>query len=189
MGDNDFDINDVSRFAAGSVISSAQKTAIPCNELTTVKFKEDCFACNFINTFSMKKNPVFLQLMHVYTDNVVSSTRDSLWNMVKQYYEEHVRPILPAHVPIWTIDCIAEHFMEHTQYPTDEILNQINIKKGIRRHIVNSLVYKSDKSESEKIFDERNIKLLIQIDKEISRLYLSKSDISKMVGYCEVLDY
>ena len=164
MSDIDFDVNDISRFAGGSVISSAQKTAISCNELTSVRFKDECFACNFINNFSMKNNPVFLKMMHVYTDNVVSSTRDSLWNMVKLYFEEHVRPILPTNVPIWSTECIAEHFTVHTHYPTDEILNQINIKKGIRRQIVNSLVYKSDKSDSEKIFDERNIKLLIQIE-------------------------
>ena len=185
----EFDVTEVSRFAGGSVIISTQKTAIPCTELMTVKFKEECFACNYINSSSLKANENFLKLMHVYTDNVISSTRESLWKMVKQYYDEFVRPHLPENIPTWTTECIAEHFMEHTNYPTDEILNQINIKKGIRRQIVNSLVYKSDKSDCEKIFDERNIKLLLQIDKEISRLYLLKGDISKMVGYSEVLDY
>lgn len=160
--------------------------AVSVKEFTASKFKNECFACKYINSKSLRENDRFMAMMRIYTDNSSVISKEYIWIMIKRFYDEFIRPQLPSNEYPWTIDCIEEHFSTHSRYPTDEILRQISIKQALRNQIANAIVYDNNQ---EKTFDRENIKLLIMIDREIRSILMTKKDISNMIGYCEVLDY
>ncbi len=175
------------RMGGGFGTGSAPRRMISGRELSGSQYVSQCFACSHINSKSLRENPTFMTMMRLYVDNSSSVARDGLYTLIRRYYDDHIR----SHVdgsPAWTIECITEHFAEHTRYPTDEILAQLEVARGIRREIQDSLV-SIQVSDRVKVFDERNIKLLLSVNNEIRTLLRQKRDISTMVGYCEVLNY
>jgi hypothetical protein len=124
--------------------------------------------------------------MRMYTENISTCSRDALWGLIKTYYDKYIFGKIEDAQP-WSLECISEHFSEHTRFPTDLILNQISVQLGIQKHIEDALVAKG---ENGKVFvDRENTKLLISINKEIRELLAKKKEISTMIGYSEILDY
>ncbi len=166
---------------------SVTRRPIMGSELTTSRHKTGCFACMFINSQSLRNNQKFLLMMKMYTQNSSSCSRDSLYVNLEKFYNTHVRPDVPGKIQ-WTVECIKEHFTEHTRYPTDEILTQLDTMRGILR-ILNDTVASERQADRTRMIDERNVKMLVSIQREIQNLLKSKREISTMIGYCEVLNY
>lgn len=166
----------------------------------------DCYACKFMNVESLMKNEKYLYLMKLYTQNASTITRDAIFKKIKEYFDTYIKadlieiektkleiqgkPIPPDNeikVADWTLDCIREHFDSHTNFPTDEIIHQLRIKRALRNRLSNNLVDVTE--EGKQKFNQNNIKLLITIEKEIQALLKLKREIPSMVGYCNQLDF
>jgi hypothetical protein len=173
-----------------------EDTAEPMSyeELIDTSYKS-CYACRHMNTEALQENKDYLYMMKLYTQNASSICKDGIYDLIKDHFEKHVKPYTGVtntetgeiEYADWTIDCIREHFKCHTAFPTDEVINEIAIKKALRNKLVGNLV--SKKKDGTLIFNNNNIKTLIALDKEIMALYKSKKDIPNMIGYNEVLNY
>lgn len=181
-------------------------TPLSCEELVNIGYN-DCYACKYLNVESMVKNDKYLFLMKLYTQNASTITRDAIFIKIKEYFDKYIKSDLiqieksqlemeGKHVPPdneivvedWTLQCIKDHFIKHTNFPTDEILNQIRIKRALRARLSDNLVEVVN-TTGKQVFDMNNIKLLITIEKEIQNLLKLKREIPSMVGYCQSLDY
>lgn len=149
----------------------------------------DCYACKYINPESMLENDRFMYLMKLYTQNASSITREAIFKQIKEYFDTYIKHDMDTidNNEDWTLDCIREHFNRHTNFPTDEIINQIRLKRALRTLLVNNLV--KSNSKGEKKFDHGNIKLLVLLDKELQGLLKLKKEITTMVGYNPVIDF
>jgi len=87
----------------------------------------------------------------------------------------------------WSLDSIRQHFTIHSQYPTDEILTQIQLKRAIRNHLVNNII--SVGPDNKMTFDNENMKMLQTIDKDIIQLMKLKNETSHMIGFSDQLDF
>lgn len=174
-------------------------------ELISVGYT-DCFACKYMNVENIIKNEKYLKLMRMYTENASTITRDAIFGLVKNYFDTVIKvdllniekaklelrklPIPPddqIKVEDWTLDCVKEHFDCHTNFPTDEIIKQLRIKRAIRTRLSNNLIEVT--SDGKQKFNQNNIKLLITIEKEIQALLKLKKDIPNMIGYNPTLDF
>lgn len=166
----------------------------------------DCYACKHMNVESLNDNEKYLYLMKLYTQNASAITRDAIYKKIKQYFDEYIKadlikiekaklefegkPIPPEDkikTEDWTLECIREHFERHTNFPTDEVITQLRIKRALRSRLSNNLIEVT--REGKQKFNVNNIKLLVTLDKEIQALLKLKKDISTMVGYNATLDY
>jgi hypothetical protein len=174
-------------------------------ELINVGYS-DCYACKYMNVENIIKNEKYLKLMKLYTDNASTITRDAIFNKVKEFFDKYIKSDLieieKAKLEIqgkdippdnqiktedWTIECIREHFDRHTNFPTDEIITQLRIKRALRTRLSNNLI--EVKSDGKQVFNHNNIKLLVTIEKEIQALLRLKKEIPNMVGYNHTLDF
>lgn len=154
------------------------------DDLVTVKHT-DCFACENINSASLRENHLYYNMMKLYTDNSTSICRDSIYRLIKEYYDSYIKEKVNGRE--WTLECIKEHFLKHTMYATDEILRQINITAGLRNHMMNHLVKVGGKTKVQ--YDINYIKTLISLNQELRKLRAMRKDLPNLVGYDNVLNY
>jgi len=163
-------------------------------DITSVGY-ERCFACENITAVSLRQNEYYLNMMRLYTENSSSICKPAIYRLIKQYFDSEIMPELEESCD-WTLDCIREHFTTHTMYPTDEILTQIHISAGLRKHLMNNLAKREVPREGTMArantpmkFDINNIKVLMQLNKELRVLRNMKSGIPAMVGFDPNLNY
>jgi hypothetical protein len=176
------------------------------DELIDIDY-EDCYACKHMNVESLNDNEKYLYMMRLYSQNASTICRNAIFEKIKQFFDEFIKPdlilIKKAQMEIdgiaipddtsniktddWTMTCIKQHFDYHTNFPTDEILIQLRIKRALRSRISNHVVEITPSKKHK--FNINNIKLLITLDKEIQSLLKQKKDISSMIGYSAVLDF
>lgn len=189
-------IDILNQLAAGGDVPDVEPEAEPMDmeELVDISYKR-CYACENINSESMNENSSFLEMMKLYTDNATTICKDAIFLLIKQYFDENIKPDLqdldvdgPENgCADWSLECIKEHFLCHTQFPTDEILTQLRLKRAIRTHLANNIVER--KSNGTLKFNLNNIKMMNALDKEIMLLLRSMKEIPSMVGYSEVLNF
>lgn len=162
------------------------------DDLITVKYT-DCFACQNINSASLRENEVYFNMMKLYTDNSTAICRDGIYKLIRDYFVLHVKPELDladeseGGVRDWPLECIKEHFLKHTMYATDEILRQINITAGLRNHMMNHLVKVGAGTKVK--YDLNYIKTLISLNQELRKLRAMKKELPNLVGYDHVLNF
>lgn len=158
-----------------------------CEELTDVGYR-DCYACKYMNVEAIGENENFLYMMKLYTQNASTICKDAIFEKIKAYFDKYVKPDLveiergggpPAEN--WSIQCIKEHFLKHTNFPTDEILIQLRIKRALRTKLADNLVEVDPNGKL--VFNNNNIKNVALLDKDILNLLKLQKDISSMVGY------
>ena len=157
------------------------------NELVNQEYTQ-CYACDHINKGSLRDNDTFVDMMRMYTDNAASTFREASYRQIKEKFDEECR----EHTDYdWTLDQIREHFEKHTQYPTDEILFQIRVTKNLRNNFLKTVLSKRRTSEGREEIQahSNNVKILLQLQKEIRELMLSIEHVSKMAGYDTTLNY
>jgi hypothetical protein len=154
---------------------------------------KDCFACQRINSDSLRENEYFYKLMKLYTDNSTATCRESVYRLVKEYFDEEIRPLLiqdedDEGIKEWPLEVIREHFLRHSNYATDEVIRQINITTGLRNHMMNYLVQVDHTKEKVK-YDINYIKTMISLNQEIRKLRSMKKELPNLIGYDHVLNY
>ena len=160
---------------------------ISYDEMTKIEHT-NCFACLNITPMSLRENKYHYNLLKLYTDNSTSICKEAIFKLVKTYYDEEIFPITKIE---WKIEAVREHFLFHTNFPTDEILRQISITSGVRKHLINNLVEKNEDIESgvKYKFQLNNLKMLISLNKELRILRNLKSELPQMLGYDTTLNY
>lgn len=158
--------------------------SVKYDELQKGDYSEECYACRHINNASMNENENYLYLMKLYTENIGSVSKESVYRMIKEYFDKYCYDEDDGET--WTVDSIREHFDKHTSFPTDELNKQISFSKKLRDMILSSAIYK--KGDEIKVHN-KNIKDILSIQKDIRELLLMKGKINTMVGYNEILDY
>ena len=153
------------------------------NDLKAPKYDSECYGCKYINTTSLAENEDYLYLMKLYTENTGSSSREAIFRNIKDFFDKYCSEYSDMD---WSLESIREHFDNHTCFPTDELNKQITLNKKMRDFILSSVIYK--KGDEIKV-NNKNIKDVISIQREIRELLLLKSKINSMVGYNETLDY
>ena len=123
--------------------------------------------------------------MKLYTDNSMSVTKDAIFAMMLEYYNKYIKEHLNGRV--LTLFEITNHFQLHTSFATDEVLTQISITKGIRRHVMNSLA-KLDEEGKVRVNDA-NVKMLLMLNKELRALQQMKDELPNHIGYDNTLSY
>lgn len=154
------------------------------DELQKGEYSEECYACRHINNASMNENENYLYLMKLYTENVGNVSKEAVYKMIKEYFDEFCYDEDEGET--WTLESIREHFDKHTNFPTDELNKQISFSKKLRDMIISSAIYK--KGDEVKV-NNKNIKDILAIQKDIRELLMMKGKINTMVGYNEILDY
>ena len=161
-------------------------------DLVEVKHK-NCFGCQRINQESMKENEYYLNMMKLYRDNCSNTCGESVYRLVKEYFDEEIKPILEADetdngIKDWPLEVIREHFQRHTNYATDEVIRQINITTALRDHMMNFLVQVDSGGEKAK-YDVNYIKVMITLNQEIRKLRSMRKDLPNMIGFDNVLNH
>ena len=164
-------------------MGSNVKCPITYEEMTQVNHP-NCYACNNITQQSIKENKYHFNLMKLYTDNSTSICKSAIYNLIKTYYDTEIFPETKIE---WSLEAIKEHFLQHTRFPTDEILTQINVTQGIRKYLMDSLIEKNDKGGPK--FNMENIRMLVSLNKELRTLRQLKEEIPSMVGFNQELNY
>ncbi len=154
-------------------------------DLTTYSEASHCFFCTHINSKSLQENETFYNFMKLYTDNSMSVTKDAIFAMMLDFYNKYIKEHLNGRT--LTLFEIKNHFTLHTSFATDEILTQINITKGIRRHVMNSLA-KLDE-EGKVVVNDANVKMLLSLNKELRTLQQTKDELPNHIGYDNTLSY
>lgn len=149
---------------------------------------EDCPFCDFINKGSLRDNEVFLDLMRLYTENASGTYREASYRHIKEFWDSNCAEHTGCDI---SLEQVRDHFEKHTQYPTDEILRQLRIYKNIRNNFLKTVLSKRKNSKGKEEIQGHvnNIKVLIQIQKEIRDLLSSIKDIPSMAGYSNELNF
>lgn len=173
------------------------------DELMDIKYKS-CFACEHMHAKAIEANETYAALLRLYTENSANIVKDAIYKKIYEFFQEHiVKDLVEVRkqmiengdedelsdfpVPEWSIEGIKEHFECHTNYPTDEILFQIRLKRAVRNKLANNIIEK--KPDGTLTFNHKNLDALGKFDKAITDLMKSKKDISSCVGYNATLDY
>jgi hypothetical protein len=144
-----------------------------------------CFACEFITDASPNSTPEYRAMIKLYCDNSTSRTKDAVFALVKQYFDEVIKPeVAPVD---WTIESIREHFTKHTNYATDEVLSQLSVMGTIRGALLDTIAFR-DESGFTRV-DVKVVKTLIVLQREIRELRKSREKLPQMLGYNENLKY
>lgn len=149
----------------------------------------DCYGCRFINNTSMVENETYNSMMRMYTQNAYSISRDALFRSMKAFFDTHVVEMHTREgeaAPVWTLDCIREHFTRHTNFPSDEIRTQLVTARALRDKLTDHLMRQGVGGAE---FEYGNIKVMRELNKEILTLLNTQSNISSMVGYCVAMNY
>jgi hypothetical protein len=163
------------------------KTFIPYKDLSFVH-SDNCFGCQYLNSYSMNDgiNGVLLtKLMTIYTENRINLSTNALARQIFNYYESQIRPQTGA--PVWTVEAIHTHFQEHCFYPTSEILEQLTSLRNFRVILQGQTFEKS--ADGAINVNQKNIQLLLSINKMILTLLEKKETISTMIGYNKNLKF
>ncbi len=165
---------------------SNKRKAIPFRELTSnLTCCSKCFACLYISKDSMKKTPEYSAMIRLYTENATSQSRAAIFSNVKDYFDKYIKPNLMPGVD-WTVDMIREHFTKHTNYPTDEILTQLDNMSTYRNILESQIAYRD---ESGLRVDVKELKALVELQREIRLVRMQKNELPHMIGYDETLKW
>lgn len=179
-------------FGDGPGDEDANMARMSYEDLMEVKHK-NCFGCQRINQESLKENEYYLSMMKLYRDNCGNTCSDSVYRLVKEYFDEEIKPILDVDetdtgIKEWPLEVIREHFQRHTKYATDEVLRQINITTALRDHMMNFLVQVDSGGEKAR-YDVNYIKVMITLNQEIRKLRTMRKDLPNMIGFDNVLNH
>lgn len=164
--------------------SEPQTIPVTFEEMSKVAYP-DCYACNSISPASLRENKYHRSLMKLYTDNSTSICKGAIYNLIKEYYDSEIKPTTGVE---WSLEAIKEHFQSHTMYPTDEILRQINITQGVRNYLMDYLIERGERDDKMK-FNMNNLKMIVNLNKELRTLRTLKNDIPNMIGFDQQLNY
>jgi hypothetical protein len=173
------------------------------DELVDVKYKE-CFACEHMHAKAIENNENYSCLMKLYTTNSANIAKDAIYKKIHTYFNEHIAPDLielretmiteddtdglaDIPTPEWCVDSIKAHFESHTNYPSDELLFELRLKKSLRNKLTGCLVDK--RADGSLSFNLKNIDMVNKLDTSIIALMKTKKDINGMLGYSRELDY
>jgi len=87
----------------------------------------------------------------------------------------------------WTFEQIKEHFLHHTNFPSDDINNHLRILRGLHNKILNEIVVRN--AEGRISINEKNFKYVLDLEDRILKWRLRKKDIPNMIGYSQELNY
>jgi hypothetical protein len=179
-------------FGDGPGDDDAHMARMSFEDLVEVKHK-NCFGCQRINQESLKENEHFLNMMKLYRDNCSNTCGESVYRLVKEYFDEEIKPILDdddtdTGIKDWPLEVIHEHFQRHTNYATDEVLRQINITTALRDHMMNFLVQVDSGGDKAK-YDVNYIKVMITLNQEIRKLRSMRKELPNMIGFDNVLNH
>lgn len=152
-------------------------------ELRQDEYSEDCYGCTHMNNDAIQENEKYYYMMKLYTENVSTSSKEAIFRMIKDYYDEYCKEDTGED---WTIESIREHFDKHTNFPTDELNKQIAINKKIRDITLSCIMWK--RGEDVKLMN-KNLRDLLALNKDTRELMMLKGRINTMTGYCEKLNY
>lgn len=165
---------------------------VPIDNVVAIEHVE-CFGCLHINTKSIESNETYRNMMKLYAENSFIMSRESLFRLVKEFFDTVIRPELvelagdeEAPAPTWSLACIREHFNRHTRFPTDEICKQIQSKRGLRDVLADLIVEKL--ADGAYQINHNNLKAHSQIEKDIIALYKQLAERNKLGGYSGALD-
>ena len=165
---------------------SNKRKTIPFRELTAnVARCSKCFACVYISKVSLQKTPEYSAMIRLYTENATSQSRGAIFSNVKEYFDKYIKPNLMPDVD-WTVEMIREHFTKHTNYPTDEILTQLDNMSTYRNILESQIAYRD---ESGLRVDVKELKALVELQREIRQVRMQKNDLPHMIGYDETLKW
>lgn len=170
------------------------------DELMDVKYTK-CFACDNLHVKAIENNENYAYMMKLYTENSSAICKDAIYKNIHTYFHQNIVPDLlevkkimeeqgqTENIPDteWSLACIKEHFESHTNFPTDEILFQIRLKKALRNKLSNNLVNKN--KDGTLTFNHKNIDIYMKLEKGIVELMRQKKDINTMVGFSPELNY
>lgn len=179
-------------FGGADADEDAHMARMTYEDLVQVKHK-NCFGCQRINQESLKENEYYLNMMKLYRDNCSNTCSETVYRMVKEYFDEEIKPFLDRDdnddgIKDWPLEVIREHFQRHTNYATDEVLRQINITTALRDHLMNNLVH-VDESKDKAKYDVNYIKVMITLNQEIRKLRSMKKELPNMLGFDNVLNH
>lgn len=172
-------------------------------ELVDLEYTE-CFACENVHAKAIEQNENYNFMMKLYTTNSANVCKDAIFKKIHEFFKEHIVPDIvdirntmqeqgdlqglnDLPVPEWPVESIKAHFETHTNYPTDELLFQIRLKKCIRNKLSNNLIDK--KEDGTLSFNHKNLEAMNKIDAAIIALMRTKKDINTMAGFSRELDY
>lgn len=165
---------------------------VPIDTVVSIQHVE-CFGCLHINTKSIESNESYRNMMKLYAENSFIMSRESLFRLVKEFFDTVIKPELEEIAdegdgapPAWSLDCIREHFNRHTRFPTDEICKQIQSKRGLRDVLADLIVEKQ--ADGAYQINHNNLKAHSQIEKDIIALYKQLAERNKLGGYSGALD-
>ena len=176
---------------------------IKYDELVDVNFKK-CFICENVHAAAIQNNESYAYMMSLYTKNAANICKDSIYQQIYDYFQEYIvkeveemraemekegdiEGLAETPVPEWSLEGVKEHFEFHTNYPSDELIFQVRLRKALRRKMVDSLIEK--KEDGTVKINHKTIDTLQKLEKSIIDIMKAKKDINTMVGYCNVLDY
>lgn len=87
----------------------------------------------------------------------------------------------------WTFEQIKEHFLHHTNFPSDDINNHLRILRGLHKKILNEVVVPN--AEGGIKIHPQNFKYVLELEDRILKWRLRKKDIPNMIGYSQELNY
>lgn len=180
------------------------------DELMELQHKR-CFACDYIHAKALEQNEDYAYMMMLYTQNSANICKDAIYKNIHRHFKTFIVPgikeamddlkkehegdpdtlkreleQLPEYLE-WPVETIKEHFEMHTNYPTDEILFQIRLKRAVRRKLSDNLMEKREDGTIK--FNHKNLDAMMKMEKSIVELFKTKKDINTMVGFEPTLDY
>ena len=176
---------------------------IKYDELMDVGFKK-CFICENVHAAAIQNNESYAYMMSLYTKNAANICKDSIYKQIYEYFQEYIvkeveemraemekegdtEGLAETPIPEWSLEGVKEHFEYHTNYPSDELIFQIRLRKALRRKMVNSLLEKKEDGEIK--INHKTIDTLQKLEKSIIDIMRAKKDINTMSGYSPELDY
>lgn len=183
--------------------SGEKKTPIKYDELVDVNYK-NCFICENVHAAAIQNNESYAYMMSLYTKNAANICKDSIYKQIYDYFNEYIvkeikqirkemeeegdtQGLAETPIPEWSLEGVKEHFEFHTNYPSDELIFQIRLRKSLRRKIMDSLLEKN--SDGSININHKSIDTLQKLEKSIIDIMKSKKDINTMSGYSPELDY
>lgn len=159
---------------------------VSMEELNNTK-GEHCLGCRFLTPALFKdrnNNKKLIKLFQLYTTNRLYLTDDALASSMHEFYQ---RVIYPDTGIEWSVEDIKYHNIYHTRSPTAEVLTQIDHLKSIRNALSRKLF---EQNEDGKRFPNlNNIKLFMQLQKEIRTLLSSGEALPNMIGFNQQLNF
>lgn len=162
-----------------------ERKFVSYEELSTPKHATTCWACYNVNNRTLQDDDTHLQLFKLFSENRHNLPSIAIASQMSAFYDKY---LLPSTQKLWPLDCIYEHITMHSFFPSDEIIEQIKLLRTLRNKLRNNCV-QFDSSTGTHHFDQNNIKLILNIGKDIRALMESKSKIPEMLGFSAVLKY